>query len=583
MEMLQMLDYLAIAIYMALMAGIGMFLGRFIHNIGDYLKGGSTIPWPVAGISNYMSLFSTFIFVAYAGVAYEDGLVAVTVLWCTIPACILAATVFAKRWRRLGITSPVEFLEARFNATTRQVFSWGGLGFRLVDNMVRLYALGVFVAGATPLELPTAIVGAGLIILIYTVVGGLWAVVVTDVVQFVILIFTALLLVPLSLSAAGGLSGMTQALPEHFSWFNGPKGAFWYLLAYYVMISLKYNGNWAFIQRFYSVRDEAAGQKAGWLMAGLFFVFPVFFLLPAIAARVIVPGLDNPEMAYVAVSTNVLPTGIMGIMLAAMFAATMSALDAEYNVMASVVTRDIYQRLIDPEASDRNQIIVARGATTAIAGLVIVGALFIGDFGGAFEANKLFTSLFGIPMVVPVLFGVLLAKPRPWGAILTLVVGMLCGLLMNVLPGVSWAAATLIQIVVCVITIVASGFWKDPDADYARRITAFFRRLNTPIAQQGEQKPTQQPGFKNALAFLFAVVFGVIGVLFFGMSLPSLHMPSGVFSMVIGLVCLVASAGLYLYGRRLRREAGLLKGPGEQTGNGTEESSPAEPTSIHAE
>ena len=551
METLQTLDYLAIGIYMALMAVIGVFFGRYIKNIGDYITGGTGIPWGAAGISNYMSMFSTFIFVAYAGVAYEHGLVAVTVLWCTIPASLVAAYVFAKRWRRLGITSPVEFLEARFNAMTRQVFSWGGLGFRLLDNMVRLYALGVFIAGATPLEVPTAIVGAGIIILIYTVIGGLWAVVVTDVVQFVILIFTALLLVPLSVEAAGGLGAMQQTVPEHFTWFNGPKGAFWYLLAYYIMIVLKYNGNWAFIQRFYSVRDEEAGRKAGLLMAGLFFIFPIFFLLPAIAAKVVVPGLDNPEMAYVAISTNVLPAGIMGILLAAMFAATMSASDAEYNVMAGVVTRDIYRRLFRPDATDRQQIRVARVATTVIGGLVIVGALYIGQFGGAFEANKLFTSLFGIPMVVPVLFGVLLVKPRPWGAVTTLVVGALAGLLMNVIPGVSWAAATLIQIVVCVATISFSGYFEEASEEYQERIAAFFERLRTPVAEQEEAPEEGAPRFQRAVAFLFAVVFGVVGLLFSGMSVPSLDQTSGVLSMGIGIVCLLAGGVLYLYGRQI--------------------------------
>lgn len=223
METLSSLDYVAIVIYMVLMAGIGIFFGWFIRDIGDYFKGGGTIPWMVAGVSNYMSLFSTWVFVAFAGIAYEDGLVAVTLIWCTVPATIIGALVFAKRWRRAGILTPVEFLETRYNASVRQVFSWSGLGFRLLDNMVRLYALGVFVAGATPLDVQTSIPVAGIVVLLYTVVGGLWAVVVTDVVQFVILILTTLILVPLSLQAVGGLNDLVAAVPDHFSWLSGPK------------------------------------------------------------------------------------------------------------------------------------------------------------------------------------------------------------------------------------------------------------------------------------------------------------------------------------------------------------------------
>lgn len=539
-----MVDYVAVGVYMLLMAGIGIFFGKFIHNIGDYIKGGSTIPWLAAGISNFMGLFSTFIFVAYAGIAYEFGLVAVTVLWCTVPASLVGALIFAKRWRRAGIMTPVEFLETRYNATTRQVFSWGGLGFRLLDNMVRLYALGIFVAAATPLNLRMAIIAAGLIILIYTVVGGLWAVVVTDVVQFVILILVTLILVPLSISSVGGWSNLTATIPDHFTWFNGPRGEWLFLLTYYIMIVVKYNGNWSFIQRFYSVRDEKAGLKSGLLTAGLFLIFPIVFILPSIAARVAVPDLPNHEMAYVAMSMLVLPEGVMGIMLAAMFAATMSALDSEYNVMAGVITRDIYQRLINPNATERQQIIVARTLTLLLGLAIIAGALFVGNFGGAFEANKLFTGLFAIPMVIPLLFGVILRKPRPAGAILTVIVGIATGLFLNGHPEISWASATLAEIVICTITLVISGKFESKRADYRLRVEEFFQRLQTPIPD--EEKPAEDPGMRHALGFLYMIVFGLVGLLFMAVSLPSISELVGKLTFGVSMLCLLTAAIIFL-------------------------------------
>jgi Na+/proline symporter len=107
---LQSLDYWAILIYMLLMAGIGLFFGWFIKDASAYLKGSGTIPWVVAGISNFMALFSTFVFVAYAGIAYDDGLVAVTVMLTTVPACLFASIFLAKRWRRLHMTSPIALM-----------------------------------------------------------------------------------------------------------------------------------------------------------------------------------------------------------------------------------------------------------------------------------------------------------------------------------------------------------------------------------------------------------------------------------------------------------------------------------------
>ena len=153
MKSLQTLDYTAIAVYMLLMAGIGLFLGRFVKNIGDYFKGGNSIPWVSGAISNFMTKFSTFIFVAYAGIAYSDGMIAITLIWSTVLPALVGAAVFAKRWRRAGISTPMEYLETRFSPAVRQIFSWSGVGFKILDNMVRLYALGLFLKAAISLPL----------------------------------------------------------------------------------------------------------------------------------------------------------------------------------------------------------------------------------------------------------------------------------------------------------------------------------------------------------------------------------------------------------------------------------------------
>jgi SSS family transporter len=553
MQHLQTLDYVALGAYMLLMGGIGVFLARFISGVSDYLSGGNAIPWAAAGISNYMGLFSTFVFVAYAGIAYEDGLVAVGLFWCTVPASLIAACFFAKRWRRAGIMTPVEFLETRYGPATRQVLSWGGLGFRLLENMVRLYALGVFLAAATPLDLRMSVISAGLIILTYTVVGGVWAVVVTDIVQFLVLSLITLMLVPLSLHAVGGLGSLMEAVPDHFSFFNGPRGNFYFLLAYYLMIIVKYNGGWAFIQRFYSLRDETAARNAGLLMAGLFCVFPLVFAVPALAARILAPQLSNPEMAYVAVSTAVLPPGLMGLMLAAMFAATMSALDSDFNVMAAVITRDIYRRLLRPDAGEKQQVTVARIATCGIALLVTVGALFVERLGGAFDATMLIAGVFAIPLALPLVVGVAWRRPRPWGAIASVMAGVLCGVVLNGHPEISWASATLTVIGVCGALLAFSGLIPSRDLRYRHRVQVFFEKLATPIAEA--DKPSTSAGSYRALLNLFAAILTVVGGLFVVVSLASIREPSGRGACAIGVACCGVSSVLYRHNRRRNVQA----------------------------
>ncbi|GAB3958691.1 hypothetical protein GCM10028805_53510 [Spirosoma harenae] len=540
MQTLQQLDYWAIAIYMLLMAGIGLFLGKFVKNIGDYFKGGNAIPWVSGAISNFMTKFSTFIFVAYAGIAYQHGFVALTLIWSTVLPALVGVAVFAKRWRRAGIMTPMEFLETRFNAPVRQTFSWMGVLFKILDNMVRLYALGLFVKAATGLSLEASILACGIIVALYTVVGGLWAVVVTDVVQFIILIVATLILVPLTIQAAGGLPNMMATIPDHFTWLNGPKGMPLYMTVYYLMILVKYSGNWTFIQRFYSVRDEQASQKQGMLTAVFFFLFPVIFLFPSIAAKALIPNLENPEMAYVSVCLKLLPAGIMGLMVAAMFAATMSVLSGEYNVTAGVLTRDIYQRLFNPNATDKEMLWVGRLMTLVLGGLITIGALYVGGFGGAFEANKLFTGLFAIPMTLPLVLGIVLKRPQPWGAFATLVVGVALGLVLNAMPQVSWEWATLIEIIACVVVFLLSGAIGAQSNTYRQRVEAFFRKLSTPLTEA--EKPAENPGFMQTMNRLYAVALVVTGILFMAMSVPSLGETSGRVAIGAGLLCLVLSA-----------------------------------------
>ncbi len=556
MTTVQPLDYLVFAVYLALMAGVGIFFGWFVKDMAGYFKGGGVIPWPVAGISNYMSMFSTFVFVAYAGIAYEHGLVALTVIWCTVPPCVLAATVFAHRWRRAELTTPVEYLEVRFGKGARQFFSWSGLIMRVLDNVVRMYAIGLFLATVIPWDVSTTILVSGLIITFYTVIGGLWAVTVLDTIQFVVLLLSSLILLPLSINAAGGIAGITDVVPDHMNLLNGPKGAPLWLLAYYVMIVFKYNANWAFIQRLYCVRDERAARRVAWLSGFLFLATPILFVVPPLAARVVLPDLPDHEMAYVAISAKLLPSGLLGMMLAAMFSATMSSLNSEYNVMAGVITNDIYKRLLCPEASPRHLLWAGRLFTVLIGLGITGGAVLIGGMGGAFEANKLFTSILAIPLAVPLLFGLLLRRPNSLSLVVAVIGGATFAFVLNLWEPIaqwltavsgltvlgtiqppSWEVATLATIAVSVLLFLCSGRLVRVSADRQQAVTRFFEKLRTPL--DAANIPSVSPAVRNRLAMLFGGSFTIVGCLYVSVSLPSAAEFSGKVGVAAGCACIL--------------------------------------------
>jgi SSS family solute:Na+ symporter len=540
MNKLQLLDYITIIIYMVLMAGIGIFLGKYIRNIGDYFKGGTAVSWVAGGISNFMTKFSTFVFVAYAGIAYSDGLVAITVMWSTVFPSLLAVFVYAKLWKRAGIISPVEFLETRFNSSIRQIFSWSGIFLKLLDDMIKLYSIGIFVTAASGIPFSTAVIYCGIVVSIYTVVGGFLAVVVTDVVQFVILLFSTAILVPLAYNAAGGFSNMQAVIPDHMDWFNGDKGMPLFLFVYYITILIKYLGNWTFIQRFYSARSESDGRKIGILSAVLFLIFPVVFLFPGVAARVILPNLENPEMAYVAVCLKLLPPGIMGLMIAAMFAATMSVLSAEFNVTASVLTRDIYQRVIRKSASPKETLWVARIMTLLVGITVTLGALFVEKLGGAFQVNQYLSGIFSIPMIIPVIMGVVFWQPQPWGALASMFIGIILGVVLNAGNYFSWEVTTLIEIVVCMFVFLGSGFFLSSDNIYNEKVKAFFKKLATPSKEEYKDYSVV-----SGLMTLYSVAFTVTGSMFIVMGIPSAGSLSGKLAIGSGIICLIGALGFY--------------------------------------
>jgi len=546
MTSLVSLDYIAILIYLVLMGGIGFFFKWYVKDVNAYTKGSNTIPWVAAGISNFMALFSTFVFVAYAGIAYEHGLVSVTVFFSTIPACIIAAMFFAKRWRRAGISTPIEYLETRFNSSVRQTIGWVGLIMRILDNMVRLYAIGIFLTAVTPLTLPMCLIISSIIVIGFTLWGGIWAVSIMGTVQFVILIFTSLILFFLSINYVGGMETLMQLVPEHFNWFNGPKGHWFWLSVYYLMIIIKYNENWIFIQRFYIVKDEKAAQKVGYLTAALFLIFPIVFMIPPIVSQVIMPDLPDKEMAYVAISSKLLPSGLMGVMIASMFAATMSSLNSEYNVIAAVLSKDVYQRLMNKNASDKQLLLVAKLSTVVVGMLVLFGGLFIKDFGGAFEANKLFTGIFAIPIGIPLVLGIATRKASPRGAMLTVVVGALSGIVLNSFPSYfSWEMATLIETVTCLAIFYGSGLQTFKDADYLERVKVLFQRLHSKI----EDVPFIDKNFNRALSVLYIASLIVSGVLFIGMGIPAVNEMSGALSVGSGIACLLIGGMIWVFSK----------------------------------
>jgi SSS family transporter len=504
-------DHIVIVGYFMLLTMIGLYFWKRMKQAKDFFTGGNQIPWWLAGISFYLTGFSAFSFVAYSEMAYRYGFVAVTLAWSSAVAMLAGTLFLASRWRRARIISPIEFLEARYNKQIRQALAWTGLPLKVIDDGLKIYATGVFISIGMNYDLKSSIMVSGAVMLLYTFMGGLWAVVVTDFVQFIILTLGVVVLFPL-VFAGTGMNALTSGTPAGFlAPINAPFSPL-YVFAFYLLILLSYNGNWAFAQKFYSVRDERAARKAGLLATGLKIIGPPLFILPAMAARSLMPELmqppNSPQYTYAALSLRYLPAGLMGLMIAAMFSATMSTLSGDYNVMASVITEDIYRRLFDKKASQRRLVIVGRLATLLVGALTIgIGVSLIGAARkGLFEVMVTVFGLFVGPMLIPMLLGLLVPRVTWRGAAAGIAVGFISGLslffyktfVLAQQPGIdaNWlrydfeALSILTNFVVTLGAIALVSGLEKVSAGERTKIETFFERLARPI-EAGETATTE--------------------------------------------------------------------------------------------
>ncbi len=523
-------DYFILVGYFVIMLGIGFYFYRYMRGMKDYFTGGNQIPWWLSGISYYMASFSAFAFVNYSAIAYKYGAVAVSMYWVTVPAALFSVVFFASRWRRARVVSPVEYLESRYNPAVRQLFAWQGVPVKIIDDALKIVAIGTLLSLGLGLENPRqGMFWSSVIMLAYTFMGGLWAAAVTDFLQFVVLIAAVSIILPLSISHAGGVQAFIDHSPEGFFRLTGGEFTGIYLGSLIFLYSLSWSINWGLVQKFYCVPRERDALKVGWLVVVLNLVTTPIMFMPAMAARHFLPPLADSTWVYPKMCLAILPVGMMGLMLAAMFSATMSMLSSDYNVCASVLTNDIYNRLIRPQAGHRELVFVGR-LTTLLVGALSISVAFLLSSGKDTAMFKNMVTLFSAavpPVAIPMLWGLISKKLSSRGALLGFVVGLAAGLILligmsnipkdtsHVVGGIVleqskvtiggivlerenaifWLSAALTLVGVVAGTVVFPQSPRDEE-----RAAAFLARLSVPIGGLPEDQPADGVAHHTAIS-----------------------------------------------------------------------------------
>lgn len=409
-------DFAVIVAYFLFMVLIGIWAFFKNKNTEDYYVAGGNLPWWLSGISHHVSGYSGAVFVAYAGMAYSYGF-SLYVWWAfTIGLTIvLSAKIFPVFWVRLRkkyqIQSPLEYLKIRYNLWTQQIMAWSGVILKLFDISAKWAAIAILLNVFTGLPLVTGILIAGGVSLIYVTFGGLWAVIMTDFTQFIVQIAAGLIMFFVVANKLGGLDSVFtfwQDLPDgHGSLFNDPYTP-GFAFAFLCINFLSYNGGtWNLATRYISSPGEKQATRAALLSGILYLIWPLILFFPMWAAPLLLPDVQDPSQIYGLLTLQLLPTGFIGLVVASLFANTMSMTSSDINTISAVITRDIIPVLGKKYKDQQLGLKLARAVTFIFTVLTIIIATQQEHFGGVFGLIiTWFGALLG-PVAIPMLFGLL--------------------------------------------------------------------------------------------------------------------------------------------------------------------------------
>ena len=368
----------------------------------SFFAAGGDVPWWISGLSLFMSFFSVGTFVVWGAIAYSDGLVSVSIQTTMAFSGFVIAFFIAPAWNRTGAMTVAEYIKDRLGVKTQKTYTFIFLFINLFSAAAFLYPVGKIIEVSTGLQLETAIIILGLLIIAYTTLGGLWAVLVTDVLQFIVLTAAVILVIPMAFNEVGGVNNFLNKLPEGFTALQNDEYNLVFLFAFFIYNTVFIGGNWAYVQRFTSVSKPINAKKVALLFGGLYLVAPLIWMIPPMIYRTLVPGLagGETENAYLLISQLVLPNGLLGLVLGAMVFATASSVNTTLNIASGVITNDIYKR-VKPESSQAHLMKIARLSTLLFGLSAIAIALSIKSMGGIVEVVLTVAALTGAPIYLP--------------------------------------------------------------------------------------------------------------------------------------------------------------------------------------
>jgi len=434
-----------VIIYFVFLIVIGWAFRNLSKNTSDYFRGGGNVLWWMVGASAFMTQFSSWTFTGAAGKAYTDGLAVAFIFVGNALGFFFNYLYFAPRFRQMRVVTVVEALRLRFGKRNEQVFAWVNMFTTSISASIALSGLAIITSTIFDFNMQTTIVVTGLVVLIMSVTGGAWAVIASDFMQMIVIVAVTIACAAVGLYQAGGIMPIIDNFPSDFvSGSNMNYMTIFYIWAFSIFLKqIGLTNNILYSYRYLIAKDSSHARKGALLACGLMTLGPVIWFIPSwfmagsgvdLAAQYPELGTKYSEASYLAFVKIFMPAGMIGLLIAAMFAATMSSIDSGLNRNAGIFVKNFFKPVIAPNISEEKLMIVSRIVTIAFGILIISLALFLNSQKelSLFDAMLYMSALLGFPQMIPSFLGFFIRKTPDWAAWATILVGALVSYLIAV-------------------------------------------------------------------------------------------------------------------------------------------------------
>ena len=513
------IDIGVLVFYFGFLFSIGWLSKKFIKNTSDYFRGSGQMLWWMAGASAFMMQFSAWTFTGAASDVYSNGLRILSVFWGNALGFAVAGFFFAKRFRQMRVITAIQGVRQRFGKATEQVYTWLSIPTGVFVAGLWLNGLSIFIYSVFGSMFPAWVtvehimILTAIIVLFNSTMGGSWAVVASDFMQMVILMGIAVVMAVGSLAVIGGPGEIIRQSPVENLAFGSDFNYGWLLAIWMFSNLLKFVmivNNPQEATRYLTAKDSKNASKAAFMASALFIVGPLVWFIPPLVAAIkypdlaaVFPGMGNPEQtAYVVMAFETLPVGLMGLLIAGMFAATISSMDTGLNRNAGIFVKNFYQPVLRKHASGREQMLASR-ITTFILGFIIVAMAmyFNKSKAGLFKLMMDFTALVSTPTIIPLLMMFFIKRTPDWAAWATALFGLIFTSLCKFTITPEWANTTfnldmtprelndfgqLLPVILCVafqpiFFYCTKFFYRDHHDERAKELQEFIDNQEKPV------------------------------------------------------------------------------------------------------